>query len=87
MVHAKAQHMLAQVYRGRLNDDDAGNGGYPMSDMHAGQPGQKAPGGVADMFEVVKEADLDFQNFKNILRNFDKQILLFFLASPSSISG
>lgn len=67
MVHAKAQHMLAQVYGGRLHDDDTTRGGYDvqMSNMNARRPGEKEPGGVADMFEVVNEADLDFANFKN----------------------
>lgn len=67
MVHAKAQHMLAQVYGGRLHDEDATSGAYDvqMSNMNAGKPGEKAPGGIADMFEVVSEGDLDFENFKN----------------------
>jgi len=66
MVHSKAQHMLAQIYAGRLHDDEPSNGfGVPMAPMDAGRPGQKAAGGLGNMFEVVNEADLDFANFKH----------------------
>jgi len=63
MVHAKARHILAQVYRGRLND----NAGQPIvfSDIamqpmtQDGKPQQDAP------FELVPEAQQDFAYYKN----------------------
>jgi hypothetical protein len=68
MVHAKAQHMLSQVYRGRLDDDDTASlagfsDTYSLRDMKKnGKTGKTKPSGP---FEFVDESDMDFQNFKN----------------------
>ncbi|KAL9120043.1 MAG: hypothetical protein Q9187_003398 [Circinaria calcarea] len=75
MVHAKAQHVLAQIYRGRLGSDDATDTGYsdiammPMSKSHHGKAARSASGNTGgdsrEMFEVVPEANLDFAFYKN----------------------
>ncbi|KAL1616763.1 hypothetical protein SLS54_008155 [Diplodia seriata] len=68
MVHAKSQHILGQVYRGRLEADmDAVSTGYgdtynmeDMSKTRAGKPaGPNAP------FELVNDSQLDFENYRN----------------------
>jgi hypothetical protein len=68
MVHAKAQHMLGKVYRGRLDDDDTTNLAgfsdvYNMSNMKRGAAGKKVA--KAGPFEFVNESEMDFENFKN----------------------
>jgi hypothetical protein len=77
MVHAKAQHVLADIYRGRLDQDNRTQTGYSdialesMSTTHPGKSARFAPGTVdgptttEDMFEVVPESNLDFAFFKN----------------------
>ncbi|KAI0017374.1 DUF221 domain protein [Xylariomycetidae sp. FL0641] len=73
MVHAKAQNILASVYKGRLSDgrdvysgDTMSTSGYSdsymMGPMKAGKPGRSAaiPG-----FEIVPENRLDFEYYKN----------------------
>jgi hypothetical protein len=68
MVHAKAQHMLSQVYRGRLDDDDTAtiagfSDTYNLNSMKKGVPGKAStPSGP---FEFVSESDMDFENYKN----------------------
>jgi hypothetical protein len=66
MVHAKARHALAQVYRGRLASDGAASiAGYSdiaMESMSQAQPGKPAE---AAPFEVVPEGQLDFSYYKN----------------------
>ncbi|KAI9734510.1 MAG: hypothetical protein M1834_002110 [Cirrosporium novae-zelandiae] len=71
MVHAKAQHVLGQVYRGRL---DAGeNNGTGYSDVALEQMSQTEPGKAARFastapnapFEIVPESQLDFSYYKN----------------------
>lgn len=67
MVHAKARHVLANVYGGRLSLDGT-NYGYSdiaMDAMSRQQPGKPSLGNQNDVFEVVSESDLDFTNFKN----------------------
>ena len=75
MVHAKAQHVLSKIYRGRLGSEDATRVGYSdiaMDNMSQTQPG-KAARFAADangnksreLFEVVSEANLDFAFYKN----------------------
>ncbi|RDW88937.1 putative RSN1 [Coleophoma cylindrospora] len=73
MVHAKAQNILASVYRGRLTDgntpgsvDNESISGYSdtyaLDPMRVGQPGRKrdaVPG-----FEMVPENKLDFSYYK-----------------------
>ncbi|MCJ1307496.1 hypothetical protein MMC25_001142 [Agyrium rufum] len=78
MVHAKAQHVLPQIYRGRMDIDGANTGDYsdiamdPMSQSQPGKLARFAP--MADpraaappdsLFEVVPEGQLDFAYFKN----------------------
>ena len=70
MVHKKSQHLLAQVYAGRIDDDNMDDAAsvsnfsdvYSMSNMGGKKPGQRANSGP---FEFVAESELDFQNFKN----------------------
>ena len=75
MVHAKAQKVLAEIYRGRLDNSDndtASVAGYsdiamdPMSHTQAGKSARFAPGtGTRDLFEVVPESQLDFAYYKS----------------------
>jgi hypothetical protein len=77
MVHAKAQHVLPQVYRGRLEDvDHDGDGATPanysdiamdsMSRSHPGKTTRFAPGAEAKkLFEIVPESQLDFAYYKD----------------------
>jgi hypothetical protein len=73
MVHAKAQNILASVYRGRLSDGRTADSGdtlstsgysdsYAMKPMNSAKPGKSAalPG-----FEIVPESRLDFEYYKN----------------------
>ena len=70
MVSAKAQHLLAGIYGGRMEQDNT-NYGYadiamdPMSQQQPGKAARYSVGNEKDMFEVVAENDLDFANFKN----------------------
>jgi calcium permeable stress-gated cation channel len=70
MVHAKAKHVLGQVYRGRLNSDAGKSMAYsdialePMSGLEAGKPSAKAGRDVAP-FEIVPEGQQDFTFFRN----------------------
>jgi len=63
MVHAKARHVLGQVYRGRLNSDGAVDTAFsdialqPMNQN--GKPAQDSP------FEIVPEAQQDFAYYQN----------------------
>lgn len=66
MVHAKSQHMLAQVYKGRLEDDDTAvlagySDMYNLRDMKSGNQEKKPKG----PFEFVNDSQLDFENYKN----------------------
>jgi len=62
MVHAKAKHLLGEIYRGRL--DSEGGQSFAFSDI-AMQPiaQNKPPQDVP--FEIVPEAQQDFQFYKN----------------------
>ncbi|KAI1128271.1 hypothetical protein F5Y10DRAFT_178804 [Nemania abortiva] len=73
MVHAKAQNILASIYRGRLSDGRTADSGdtlstsgysdaYAMKPMDSTKPGKSAglPG-----FEIVPESRLDFEYYKN----------------------
>jgi hypothetical protein len=68
MVNAKSQHLLAQVYKGRLeHDDTASMAGYSdmysLREMKAGAKEKQAtPNGP---FEFVNDSELDFERFKN----------------------
>ncbi|KAK4241972.1 protein OSCA1 [Achaetomium macrosporum] len=74
MVHAKAQNLLASVYRGRLSDGrDAGlddsltvsgySDSYVLDNMASGKAGKSSPS--IPGFEVVPESRLDFEFYKN----------------------
>ena len=74
MVHAKAQHVLAEIYGGRLDADGIPAAGYSdiaMDSMSQNQPGKTArvvPDNVGSgppEFEVVPESNLDFAFYKN----------------------
>ncbi|KAI1736555.1 hypothetical protein F4680DRAFT_461049 [Xylaria scruposa] len=73
MVHAKAQNLLASIYKGRLSDGRTADSGdtlstsgysdaYAMNPMNSAKPGKSAglPG-----FEIVPESRLDFEYYKN----------------------
>ncbi len=73
MVHAKAQNVLASIYKGRLSDGREAESGdtmsssgysdaYVLNSMAAGKPGKSA--GVPG-FELVHESRLDFEYYKN----------------------
>lgn len=67
MVHEKSKHLLAEVYRGRLDGDigdtAAFSDTYTMKRMSKERPGKTAtPTGP---FEFVTEENMDFENFKN----------------------
>jgi calcium permeable stress-gated cation channel len=65
MVHAKARHVLAQVYHGRLDSEGGRPTSMAFSDMamqpmtQNGKPKQNAP------FEIVPEGQQDFSYYKN----------------------
>ena len=72
MVHAKAQHVLAQFYRGRVEPDGASVAGYSdiaMDSMSQTRPGKSArfapTTGNRDTFDFVPETQLDFAFYKN----------------------
>ena len=77
MVHEKARHVLSQVYRGRMDTDNAdgvpdGYSGIAMDPMSQSQPGKVARFDRSvdeqkqkDMFEVVPESQLDFEFYKH----------------------
>ncbi|KAI0506247.1 hypothetical protein F5B22DRAFT_624810 [Xylaria bambusicola] len=73
MVHAKAQNLLASIYKGRLSDGRTADSGdtmstsgysdaYAMKPMNSSRPGKSA--GVPG-FEIVPESRLDFEYYKN----------------------
>lgn len=77
MVHAKAQHVLPQVYRGRLSKDadndydgasvqnDTDIAMDSMSRSHPGKAARFAPTGSKGLFELVPESRLDFAYYKD----------------------
>lgn len=75
MVHAKAQNILAAIYRGRLSDpnsiessDMTSTSGYSdvyaMDRMNSVMPGKREKSAVPG-FEIVPESQLDFTYYKN----------------------
>lgn len=67
MVHEKSKHLLADLYRGRL-DGDLGDTAafsdvYTLKRMSASHPGKPAPAPAP--FEFVSDSNMDFENFKN----------------------
>lgn len=75
MVHAKAQHVIGQVYRGRLNPETNVSAPMGYSDIAMDPMSREVPGKTArfapeqqrqkDLFEVVPESHLDFGYFKD----------------------
>ena len=75
MVHAKAQHVIGQVYRGRLNPENSNSAPMGYSDIAMDPMSRDVPGKTArfapeqqkqrNMFEVVPESHLDFGYFKD----------------------
>ncbi len=69
MVHAKAQAVLSQIYRGRLGSINGSESRYsdgiPMDSMATGDPGKAARSALDAPFEVVPENRLDFAYYKN----------------------
>jgi hypothetical protein len=67
MVHEKSKHLLAEVYRGRLDGDLGDNAAfsdvYTMKRMSKEHPGKAAAAPAP--FEFVAEDNMDFENFKN----------------------
>ncbi|KAH3917780.1 hypothetical protein HBI56_112130 [Parastagonospora nodorum] len=67
MVHEKSKHLLAEVYRGRLDGDlgdtAAFSDTYTMKRMSKDHPGKTAA--QTGPFEFVAEDNMDFENFKN----------------------
>lgn len=73
MVHARAQNILAAVYKGRLTDgreaytgDTMSTSGYSdayvLDPMQSGKPGK---GAAMPGFEIVPESRMDFEYYKN----------------------
>ncbi|KAF2748057.1 DUF221-domain-containing protein [Sporormia fimetaria CBS 119925] len=66
MVDKKSQHLLAELYKGRLDGDIGTTAGfsdtYTMKRMSKETPGKEEKAGP---FEFVAESDMDFANFKN----------------------
>lgn len=66
MVSAKARHVLAEIYRGRLGSDTgAAATGFSDIAMEDMGPSAKKPSVVNAPFEFVSEAQQDFQFYKN----------------------
>jgi len=68
MVHEKSKHLLAEVYRGRL-DGDVGDSSafgdvYSMKRMSKENPGKIATSATGP-FEFVSENNMDYENFKD----------------------
>jgi hypothetical protein len=64
MVHAKAKHVLGQVYRGRLNSDTGRS--MAFSDIAMEPMDHKGQAQSGDTpFEIVPEAQQDFSFYKN----------------------
>ncbi|MCJ1281684.1 hypothetical protein MMC26_001006 [Xylographa opegraphella] len=69
MVHESAEHLLANIYGGRLDSPSAPTMAYSdiaMGQMSSVEPGKPAPSAIAGgMFKFVPEANLDFAFYKN----------------------
>jgi calcium permeable stress-gated cation channel len=68
MVHAKAQHLLSEIYHGRLDDGSDARSVAEFSDtyslykMSKSKTGKKAKG--SGPFEFVNDSEMDFENYK-----------------------
>lgn len=70
MVNEKSKHLLAEVYRGRLDGDIGDTAAfsdvYTMKRMSKENPGKMASATAAPApFEFVSESNMDFENYKN----------------------
>ncbi|KAI0016168.1 putative DUF221 domain protein [Xylariomycetidae sp. FL0641] len=69
MVHARAQHMLAQVCRGHLDSglDEATDYSdtFKLQRMSTHAPGQAADKAALAPFEIVNESEMDYEHFRN----------------------
>ncbi|KAF1830772.1 DUF221-domain-containing protein [Decorospora gaudefroyi] len=73
MVHEKSKHLLAEVYRGRLDGDLGDTAAFSdvytmkrMSKEHPGKTASATPAAAAPApFEFVSESGMDFEHFKN----------------------
>ncbi|KAH0541414.1 hypothetical protein FGG08_004104 [Glutinoglossum americanum] len=71
MVHAKAQSVLAQIYKGRIESSgvatESGFGDIQLDSMSQSYPGKASRGqpSAPAPFEVVPESQLDFSYYKN----------------------
>ncbi|OCK86274.1 DUF221-domain-containing protein [Lepidopterella palustris CBS 459.81] len=69
MVHQKSQHLLGEIYRGRLDSDADGMNSsgysdvYSMKRMSRDRPGK--PASTPAPFEIISEQKLDFENYKD----------------------
>lgn len=66
MVHAKARHILSQIYSGRLNEENMthhGSSDYAMENMAPSRPGAPTRGNAP--FEIVPDSQMDFSYYKN----------------------
>ena len=70
MVNEKSKHLLAEVYRGRLDGDIGDTAAfsdvYTMKRMSKENPGKIASSAAPPApFEFVSESNMDFENYKN----------------------
>jgi hypothetical protein len=72
MVNEKAKHLLAEVYRGRLDGDIGDTAAFSdvytmkrMSKEHPGKMASPSAAAVPAPFEFVSESNMDFENYKN----------------------
>jgi hypothetical protein len=73
MVHEKSKHLLAEIYRGRLDGDIGDSAAFSdiyMKRMSKEHPGKMATSTTAAAsapapFEFVSESNMDFENYKN----------------------
>jgi hypothetical protein len=66
MVNKKSQHLLADLYKGRLDGDIGTTAGF--SDVYLKRMSKETPGKAespSGNFEFVSENDMDFENFKS----------------------
>ncbi|KAI1495179.1 putative DUF221 domain protein [Biscogniauxia mediterranea] len=67
MVHAKSQHLLKQIYRGQLDTglDEMGDYGETYRMQRMSDTGQSTANGTAAPFELVNEAEMDFEHYRD----------------------
>jgi hypothetical protein len=67
MVSSKSQHMLKQIYGGRMSNDDDNSTVAGYSDVYLDNMDPRKPGKSSgnEPFELVDENNLDFEHYKN----------------------